>query len=204
MEAQEFLDRMKQQDPRVFTALMPELKRLTLGACHTLRIPDEDRPDIVQDVAMRVFRKWEQFQGRSKLSTWIYTIAYHRCLDALNRAAAQPPIVPIGPPPDDDDGGGWIDPIDHSHSDPHQTRCVQAVLGELRQEPPPRKKSVRKIDLLTFWIEHSPTTEELAQFLDTTLAAAKERKRYVWEALRELCRKHCGNDECGLDAGVQA
>lgn len=204
MEAKEFLERMEKRDPIVFDEVMEILRPLTVSACNALRIPQAEREDAVQDVALKVFRKWQTFRAQSKLSTWIYAIAYRHGLDLLQRRANDP--VSIDPPDDPMGGEGSpeISEPDHSHGDPDHQRCIQAVLEELDREPPARTKSVRKIVLLRFWVEMDPTMEELAEFLQTTVAAAKERKRYVWAHLRSLCAKHCGTDECALESGLKA
>ena len=40
--------------------------------------------DIAQDVLMKIAQNIPKFRGDSKLSTWVYTITYRRCLDFLN------------------------------------------------------------------------------------------------------------------------
>lgn len=37
-----------------------------------------DAEDLAQEVFVEVFRDWEQFEGRSKASTWLYRIAVNR------------------------------------------------------------------------------------------------------------------------------
>jgi RNA polymerase sigma-70 factor (ECF subfamily) len=50
----------------------------------------EDAQDLVQDVFLQAFRKWEQFEGRSSPSTWLYTIAARVCQRRHRRRAGQP------------------------------------------------------------------------------------------------------------------
>jgi RNA polymerase sigma-70 factor, ECF subfamily len=45
----------------------------------------EDVEDLLQETFLRVFRHLREFQGRSKLSTWICTIAQRVATDALRR-----------------------------------------------------------------------------------------------------------------------
>lgn len=42
------------------------------------RNPDDAR-DLVQETFLLAFRKWHQFQGRARASTWLYTIASRVC-----------------------------------------------------------------------------------------------------------------------------
>ena len=45
----------------------------------------EDAADLTQDVMVRVIRGLPSFDGRSKLSTWIYRIAVNSCLSHLRK-----------------------------------------------------------------------------------------------------------------------
>lgn len=39
--------------------------------------------DALQDAYMKAFRHFDQFDGRSRFSTWLYSITYRTCLDHL-------------------------------------------------------------------------------------------------------------------------
>jgi len=45
--------------------------------------------DLFQETVIRFWKGLPSFQGTSKLSTWLYRIAYRVCLDGLNTAAAR-------------------------------------------------------------------------------------------------------------------
>ena len=51
------------------------------------------------------------------------------------------------------------------------------VLRELESQGEARQGSRRMIEVLLWWVENGPGTEELAAFLKTSVAAAKERKK---------------------------
>jgi RNA polymerase sigma-70 factor (ECF subfamily) len=50
----------------------------------------DEAQDLVQDVFLQAFRSWEQFDGRSAPSTWLYTIAARRCQRRHRRRAGEP------------------------------------------------------------------------------------------------------------------
>jgi RNA polymerase sigma factor (sigma-70 family) len=202
VSGEEFLQRMRLGDATLWEDLIPLVHRIALGACRDLNVFNELREDVAQDVALRVFTRWESYQLQSSLSTWIYAIARHRCLDELRKRAVR-----------GDSNVGTAEDSDEFHDDhsPHvaryepsleQTLCVQQVLAELDAQGPAREGSHRMMDVLLYWVENSPTTEELAQFLQTTLNAAKERKSYILKRIKELCLKFCGHDECAIARGV--
>lgn len=198
MEGEEFLRRMRAGDASVWDELMPALRTIARGACRDLRVFDELREDIVQEVAFKVFTDWASYRADSRLGTWVYSIARHRCLDELRKRRVRGEgrvVAPGGADGDDAPEAG-----EHWNPDMAQSLCVQQVLRELESQGEARKGSRRMIEVLLWWVENGPGTEELAAFLKTSVAAAKERKRYILRHVRELCRKYCGHDECVLSA----
>lgn len=45
----------------------------------------EDRKDIIQEIYLKVFKNLTEFKFRSRLSTWIATIAYNTCVNYLEK-----------------------------------------------------------------------------------------------------------------------
>lgn len=50
----------------------------------------QDAEDLVQETFLQAFRKWNQFEGRSKPITWLYTIASRICQRQHRRRAGEP------------------------------------------------------------------------------------------------------------------
>lgn len=44
-----------------------------------------DAEEVCQDVFMKALKKIDEFEGKSKLSTWLYSISYKTCLDVLKK-----------------------------------------------------------------------------------------------------------------------
>lgn len=66
---------------------------------------EQDAQDLVQDVFLTALKKWDQFQGDSKPTTWLYTIAARRCQRNQRRRAGEPErfdsmeeLLPFGEP----------------------------------------------------------------------------------------------------------
>jgi RNA polymerase sigma-70 factor (ECF subfamily) len=51
---------------------------------------EEEAKDLVQEVFLAAFRKWKQFEGRSKPSTWLFTIASRACRRMHRRRSGEP------------------------------------------------------------------------------------------------------------------
>jgi len=197
MDGNEFIGKMQVGDATVWDDLMPMLRGIALGACHDLGVFDVLKEDIVQDVAMRVFTRWQSYSAKSALTTWIYAIARNRCLDELRKRIVRGDHRSHSDSPDVDSNDECLPENNH---DPklELMLCVQQVLAELDAQGPARKNSRRMIEVLTFWVEHNPSSEELAQFLQTSVQAAKQRKYEIRKHMEALCLRFCGNDDCSM------
>lgn len=51
--------------------------------------PDEAE-DLVQETFLQAFRSWNEFEGRSQPSTWLYTIASHLCQRLHRKRSGEP------------------------------------------------------------------------------------------------------------------
>ncbi len=49
----------------------------------------DDADDLTQETALRAWRGWQTYRGNSSLTTWLYQIASHACLDHLRRRARE-------------------------------------------------------------------------------------------------------------------
>lgn len=198
MDGQEFLRRMRAGDAKVWDDVIPLLRAAALGACRDLRVFDTLCEDIVQDVSIRAFTDWASYRGESRLSTWIYSIARHRCLDEMRRRKVRGEGLDTSHASDEDDADGAHDPS--YRPDIEQTLCVQQMIAELEAQGDARKGGKRMIEVVTWWVMHSPTSEELADFLETSVAAAKERKSYILRRIKQLCLKFCGHEDCSMSS----
>jgi RNA polymerase sigma-70 factor (ECF subfamily) len=81
----EIVDRCKSGDQDACRLLVEAYARM-VGTV-ILRATNDARAieDLVQETFLRVFRALPYFDGRAKLSTWIYTIGHHVAIDHLRR-----------------------------------------------------------------------------------------------------------------------
>jgi len=77
--------RVREGNTHAFRFLVEKYKNLVWHMVLRMVSQREDAEDLCQDVFLRVFRDIGKFRGDSKLSTWIGSIAYHKCIDHLRR-----------------------------------------------------------------------------------------------------------------------
>ena len=85
LNEREMVAALRRRDPAAFSQLFEtysdKVYRLAVGL-----LEDETEAEgVVQDTFMRLFEKLDQFEGRSKLSTWLYRVAYNLCQDRLRK-----------------------------------------------------------------------------------------------------------------------
>ena len=66
---------------KIYDEFYPKIIRYLTGM-----IGPNEAEDVVQDVFEKISRNLDSFQGRSKLSTWIYRIASNAAVDRLRSA----------------------------------------------------------------------------------------------------------------------
>jgi RNA polymerase sigma-70 factor (ECF subfamily) len=171
----------------VFADNADRLYRLALGV---LRRPDAAE-DVVQTAFLRLLNKPDSFDGRSKLSTWLYRVVYNASIDRLR---AEKPTVPIE---DENDEGAIPYPQDwtpwgHAPDERVERAEVRALLDAAIDALPPSQRAVvtlRDVDGLS--------TEEAATALGVTEGAVKLRLHRARIALRNTLASHFGSAATG-------
>lgn len=182
------LTALRAGDPAALAALFDahadKLYRLALSL---LRDPAEAE-DIVQETFVKVMTRLEQFEGRARLETWLYRVAYNASLDRLRRKRADPL------PDDEPEADGESLPMPQSFVDWSVTPEAAllgaeagAVLEAAVQQLP---DSLRVVFLLRDVEGFS--TEEAAEALGVSVAAAKVRLHRARLALRERLAGYFG------------
>lgn len=79
----EIIKRLKKKDRSAQLELIEAYHDYVYTIARRMLKTDAIIEETVQDVFIKIFKKIDSFKERSKLSTWIYTIAYRTCLNAL-------------------------------------------------------------------------------------------------------------------------
>ena len=67
------------------------------GYCYRMLGSAFEAEDAVQDTMVKAWRNLERFEGRSKLRTWLYSIATNVCLDMLGARERRARPMDLGP-----------------------------------------------------------------------------------------------------------
>ncbi|MBC9794732.1 RNA polymerase sigma factor [Sinomicrobium weinanense] len=70
-------------DASAFAPLVERYKDMVFTLAVKMLRDREEAEEVAQDVFVTCYCSLSTFKGRSKFSTWLYKIVYHRCLDVL-------------------------------------------------------------------------------------------------------------------------
>jgi RNA polymerase sigma factor (sigma-70 family) len=150
-----------------------------------LRDP-EAANDLMQDVWFAVARSAARYQPTARFTTWLYTLAHHRMVDAFR---ARRDLQSLDAASDGDAGASLVErlpadprsePAAEAEADQDGDRVLRAV-GQLPEEQ-------RAAFLLK--AEAGLSVEEIAAATGTSFETAKSRLRYARNKLRELLAEY--------------
>jgi RNA polymerase sigma-70 factor (ECF subfamily) len=92
-------------DRRALDSLLRRHTDLVHAVCRRIVVDPDDALDATQEALVAVARGIGRFDGRSKLSTWVYRVATNAALDELRRRGRRP-LLAIDTPPEPAVGSG--------------------------------------------------------------------------------------------------
>ncbi len=88
------LARAQRGDQEAFEQLTQPYRRELQVHCYRILGSLQDAEDLLQETLLAAWRGLEQFEGRSSLRAWLYTIATNQCLNALRGRTRRPQAAP--------------------------------------------------------------------------------------------------------------
>jgi len=69
----------------LFGILYDRYARKVYNKCYGFSKSDDEAEDLTQDVFLMLFVKLGSFKGKSKFSSWLYSLTYNFCVNYVNR-----------------------------------------------------------------------------------------------------------------------
>src|SRR5580693_7100036 len=98
LDARNRLARAQRGDEDAFAQLTAPYHRELQLHCYRILGSLQDAEDLLQETLLAAWRGLEQFEGRSSLRAWLYTIATNRCLNALRSFKRRAQVVTAAHP----------------------------------------------------------------------------------------------------------
>ncbi len=156
-----------------FKAIYDKNFNLVWRALARYGVPDSDMMDVTQKVFLTAFLKLPDFEGRSRLSTWLWGIA-RRVASGHRRAATVQNEVPTDP--DELDGTAARE----AESDSPRQLAVERILAKMPE--------AQRVVFLLFEVDEMDGPD-IAALLDVPLGTVRSRLRYAREMFRREARR---------------
>lgn len=176
MSETELIDRARSGDQDAFAELVAAHADQVYGALRRFGLNPDEADEVAQEVFVRAWRGLGRFQGRAKLSTWLYRIAFNEAQRALSRRR------PAGGDVAADQDSEAVPAGEHHGPDAQalDRELVEVLDHALAQLPPDWRVAVVLRDL------EGVSTSEAAEIAGVRQAAFKSRLHRGRIQLREL------------------
>jgi RNA polymerase sigma-70 factor (ECF subfamily) len=181
----------------VLDELEPYRRELT-GYCYRMLGSGFEADDAVQETMLRAWRRFDGFEGRSALRSWLYRIATNVCLDMLRSRQRRARPMELGPSRTPDPvhlaavlpEQSWVMPVADNQviDDAGDPAEVAAARDSIRlafvaalQHLPPRQRAVLILREVLRW--HAT---EVAELLDTSVASVNSALQRARATLSDL------------------
>lgn len=76
---------VKSSSPMLFGKLYDRYIKVVYNKCYSFSKTESEAEDLTQDVFLMLYMKLGTFKGKSKFSTWMYSLTYNFCTNYVNR-----------------------------------------------------------------------------------------------------------------------
>ncbi len=159
-----YIDRVLNGDSNAFAHLINKYKDMIFTLVIKIVKDREDAEEVAQDSFIKAYQKLDGFEGKSKFSTWLYTIAYRNALTKVRKKKLETTDI-----------DSYV--LDN-HKDDHDFPQLEAIKNGEQQ------KYVRKaIDnlgetdalLITLFYLHDNSIEEIQEITEMSQSNVKVR-----------------------------
>ncbi|KYK46269.1 RNA polymerase subunit sigma [Bradyrhizobium liaoningense] len=174
-EDSELLDKLATGDEVAFRMLVE--RHIDRAYAIALRIVGNaaDAEDVVQDSMLKIWSHRGRWQhGRAKFSTWLYRVISNRCID-LRRKPRTENVEAV--PEVADNQPGAVELIERNE------------LNDMLELAMQRLPEQQRVAVILSYHENM-SNGEIAQVMDTTVAAVESLLKRGRQQLRQLLRKH--------------
>src|SRR5882672_11870022 len=174
-EDEELLNRLALNDEAAFRILVERHIDRAFGIALRIIGSRADAEDVVQDTMLKVWTHRGRWQhGRAKFSTWLYRVVTNRCID-LHRRPRTDNVDAVPEPAD-----AQPDVV----STMQRNEVTQMLENAMQRLPEQQRVAV----ILSY--HENMSNGEIAEVMDTTVAAVESLLKRGRQQLKDLLRRH--------------
>jgi RNA polymerase sigma-70 factor, ECF subfamily len=182
------LRRFTEGDADAFEILVRRFQRPLFNfILRSVRDPDRSE-ELLQEVFLKVVQRASEFQGTSKVSTWIYTIARNLCIDTSRKMVFRRHRSLDAPTGDDPDGPTMLDRV--AAATPLADREV--IAGDLKERITRAVEELPEEQREVFLMREASNMafKEIAEVVGVPENTVKSRMRYALERLQRALAEY--------------
>jgi len=84
-EDQYYIEAVRKGNVQAFSFLVEKYQKLIYTLALKLLKRPEDAEEMAQDTFIKAYQKLDTYEGKSKFSTWLYSITYNACISELRK-----------------------------------------------------------------------------------------------------------------------
>jgi len=84
-----YIEAVRKGDVTAFSFLVERYQSMVYSLALKLLKNAEDAEEMAQDTFIKAFQKLNMYEGKSKFSTWLYSITYNACISELRKRRIQ-------------------------------------------------------------------------------------------------------------------
>lgn len=166
---------LETQASQCFTILYERYAGKIFSKCISMLRDEALAQDATQEIFTKIFLNLAKFNGKSKFSTWIYSITYNYCIDYIRRTKKQKDIVSE----DIENAADVVDDIPDNELLELEVEQLKKVLDEL----PPDDTVI-----LLMKYQDDMSIKEIGDAINITESAVKMRLKRAKEKARMIKR----------------
>lgn len=182
------LRRFTEGDADAFEVLVRRFQRPLFNfILRSVRDPDRSE-ELLQEVFLKVVQRAGEFQGSSKVSTWIYTIARNLCIDTSRKMVFRRHRSLDAPTGDDPEGPTMLDRV--AAATPSADREV--IGGDLKERITRAVEELPEEQREVFLMREASNMafKEIAEVVGVPENTVKSRMRYALERLQRALAEY--------------
>lgn len=139
----------------------------------------EEAEEAAQDVFVKVYKMLRSFEGKSKFSTWLYTVTYRTALDYQKKKKFKIQSI--------DSESSILQIKDTLTPNPEKNMQQEDLQEKLKQAI--RQLKPADASIITLFYLHEKSVQEVAQIMELTVSNVKTKLHRLREVLRRQLEK---------------
>jgi RNA polymerase sigma-70 factor (ECF subfamily) len=186
-EEKRLINRARRGDEQALRRLIDAHKDRLYAFIRRMIRSHHDAEDIAQDTFLKAFASLDTFSTDFRFSTWLFTIGYRLCLNAMRRRQSLTGEIDLGRISDDRPDG------EHLAAESDEAKHLRLIVWNAvdRLSPPQRATVI-------LFYRHGVGCQEIAQVLELPVATVKSHLHRARARLKEYLQPYVSSETSKL------